>query len=83
VAGAVSGGCAGADPNCELTLPESTGAHFVATENYRPGVPADIYLPDQSEPAATLVLLPGGAWQTADRSGLAPLAERWRARVSR
>jgi acetyl esterase/lipase len=44
---------------------------------YLPGLGADIYRP--VAPAArtpVVVLLPGGAWRSADRSGLAPLAER-------
>jgi len=47
-----------------------------STENYLPGVAADVYLP--SSPAGrapVVVLIPGGGWRTADRRGLGPLAE--------
>ncbi len=51
--------------------------HFVATQEYLPGVEADVYLPAATtEPTAVVVLLPGGGWSTADRGGLAPLADR-------
>jgi acetyl esterase/lipase len=73
VAGAVSAACAGSDVG--VSSPGASGPQFAATEDYLPGVAADIYLPDQFDPAATIVLVPGGAWQTADRSGLAPLSE--------
>jgi acetyl esterase/lipase len=53
------------------------------TENYRPGLAADVYLP-AAQPARTtpgahvpvVVLIPGGAWLSADRTGLGPLATR-------
>lgn len=46
----------------------------VTIAEYRPGVEADLYvrLTDTLQPV--LVMIPGGAWETADRSGLAPLA---------
>ncbi|SDP48836.1 Acetyl esterase/lipase [Nakamurella panacisegetis] len=51
-------------------------AHFKQTQDYLPGVAADLYLP---APAAgrtpTVVLIPGGGWSSADRGGLAPLAD--------
>jgi acetyl esterase/lipase len=54
---------------------EPARSHLVDTEEYGPGVEADLYLPDQ--PAGPLVVMvPGGGWVTADRSGLGPLAER-------
>jgi acetyl esterase/lipase len=51
-------------------------SHPASTENYLPGVAADVYLP--SSPAGrtpVVVLIPGGGWRTADRRGLGPLAE--------
>ena len=51
------------------------GTDVVAsTEQYLPGVEADVYLPTSSGPRPIVVMVPGGAWRTADRSGLTPLA---------
>jgi acetyl esterase/lipase len=45
--------------------------------DYLPRVAADVYPPKVREPSTpVVVLIPGGGWVTADRSGLAPLAER-------
>ncbi len=49
------------------------------------GLEADLYLPDARPPgpATVVVLVPGGAWRSADNGGLAPLALRLRsARVA-
>jgi acetyl esterase/lipase len=46
-----------------------------ATTDYLPGVAADVHAPAGRAPRAVIVLVPGGAWRTADREGLAPLAE--------
>ncbi len=51
------------------------GEHLTRTSDYLPGRAADVYLPESAGPAAVVVLVPGGAWRTADRTGLAPLAE--------
>lgn len=56
--------------------PDKPLPRFVETADYLRGVPADLYLP--AEPAGrtpVVVLIPGGGWQSADRAGLAPLAE--------
>ncbi len=48
-----------------------------ATSEYLPGRAADVYLPareQSSDPVPIVLLVPGGGWQTADRTGLAPLA---------
>ncbi len=50
-----------------------------STSEYLPGVEADVYLPARQEqspssPVPIVLLVPGGGWQTADRTGLAPLA---------
>jgi acetyl esterase/lipase len=52
------------------------GPHFDRTSDYRTGVAADVYLPDGSGPAPVVVLVPGGGWSSAHRTGLGPLAER-------
>jgi acetyl esterase/lipase len=65
-------------PACSSETPVDRGQpslHMTGTEDYRPGVAADVYLPDKANPTATVVLVPGGGWQSADRTGLAPLAE--------
>ena len=68
---AVSGSTAGsASPHA------STGhTYLVGTEDYLPGRAADLYLPDSSGPSPLVVMVPGGGWLTAERGGLAPLAE--------
>jgi acetyl esterase/lipase len=50
--------------------------HFAGTHEVRAGVEADVYRPDRQGPAPVVVLVPGGGWSEADRTGLAPLAER-------
>ncbi len=45
-----------------------------ATEEYLPGVAADVFLPKAARRAPVVVLVPGGSWLTADRTGLLPLA---------
>jgi acetyl esterase/lipase len=44
------------------------------TEEYLEGVAADLYPVDGVEHAPVAVLIPGGGWVEADRSGLGPLA---------
>lgn len=64
--------CSSSGSNSRATLP-----HRVATADYRPGVGADVFLP--ATPPAHLplvVLVPGGGWTSADRTGLLPLADR-------
>jgi acetyl esterase/lipase len=49
---------------------------LVRTQEYLPGVSADVFLPVTARDRAPVVILvPGGSWRTANRSGLAPLAE--------
>lgn len=50
--------------------------HRVSTEDYLPGLGADLFVPDQVHRAPVVLLVPGGGWTTADRSGLRPLADR-------
>jgi acetyl esterase/lipase len=53
----------------------------VTTWEYLPGVEADLYLPARGRfrPVPLVVMIPGGGWQTADRTGLGQLAEALRA----
>ena len=50
--------------------------HRVATVDYLPGVGADVFLPPAAGTAPLVVLVPGGGWSIADRTGLRPLADR-------
>ena len=54
---------------------ESTWPGAVTVE-YLPGLAADIHPPTGASegPVPVVLLVPGGGWQTADRSGLSPLA---------
>jgi acetyl esterase/lipase len=58
----------------------STTPPPVRTWEYLPGVEADLYLPARAwwRPVPVVVMVPGGAWQTADRTGLGQLAEALR-----
>jgi acetyl esterase/lipase len=59
-----------ADPTAAARAPD-------LTSEYLPGLGADVYVPavgSQKEAVPVVLLVPGGGWQTADRSGLAPLA---------
>ncbi len=50
--------------------------HLSRTIDYLPGVAADVFLPAvPAASAAVVVLVPGGSWRTADRTGLRPLAD--------
>ncbi len=63
---------------CGLTAdaPPDQPPYHVVSQDYLPGVQADVYLPDGVSAAPVVVLVPGGAWLTADRTGLTPLAKR-------
>lgn len=71
---ALCAGCAsgpeGADPSRSATTP-SAGP---VSHEYRPGLAAFAHLPVGVRTAPVVVLIPGGGWQTADPSGLEPLA---------
>ena len=50
--------------------------HLTGTQDYLPGVAADVFLPHRTAvDPPVVVLVPGGAWRSADRSGLRPLAD--------
>lgn len=50
--------------------------HLDSTQEYLPGLAADTFLPATPSPdAPVVVLVPGGSWHTADRTGLRPLAD--------
>lgn len=55
--------------------------HLSRTTDYLPGVAADVFLPDATGTSApVVVLVPGGSWRSADRTGLRPLADSLAAR---
>lgn len=67
---------AGCSDQGQVASPESPAASMrVRTEDYLPGLAADVHLPRSGAPRAAVVLVPGGGWSSADPAGLAPLAE--------
>ena len=64
-------GCASSEPEPTTEPPGSPGA---GSTEYRDGLPATVDLPTGTEPAAVVVLVPGGGWSSADPGGLLPLA---------
>ena len=48
------------------------------SEDYLPGLRADVRVPAATGSAPLVVLVPGGGWQSADPTGLFPLAESLR-----
>ncbi|KGM13365.1 serine aminopeptidase domain-containing protein [Cellulomonas bogoriensis] len=79
--------CGAQDPAPSQTLPSAPEAEpeppappTVEPEpgegEYRAGLPAAVEIPpDRTDPAALVVLVPGGGWRSADPVGLAPLAD--------
>jgi acetyl esterase/lipase len=77
-AGLVVAACA--DTTSGTTAAETAGVtalaeHLTGTEEYLPGLAADVYLPPGRSTAPLVVIVPGGGWESADRSGLGPLAD--------
>jgi acetyl esterase/lipase len=64
-------GTTAADTAGATALPE----HLTTTEEYLPGLAADVYQPPGRSTAPLVVVVPGGGWESADRSGLGPLAD--------
>lgn len=46
----------------------------LAEGEYRPGLHANVFLPEATDAAPLVVMVPGGGWRTADPSGFADLA---------
>ena len=68
------------DTTTGTTAADTAGAtalaeHLTGTEEYLPGLAADVYRPPGRSGAALVVIVPGGGWESADRSGLGPLAD--------
>jgi acetyl esterase/lipase len=63
-------GCGGAGPARTADAPKAD-----LTAEYLPGRAATAYVPSRPD-GTVVVLVPGGGWQTADPSGLLPLAAR-------
>jgi acetyl esterase/lipase len=75
VASVAVSGC-GAVPVGDVDGPTTVSARAPdSTEEYLPGLEADLYLP-AGNPATSpvVVMVPGGGWTSADRAGLRPLA---------
>ena len=71
---ALAGGCSSA-PGDARPGPSTATVPPTSTSEYLPGLAADVYLPTPGDdPVPIVLLVPGGGWQTADRTGLAPLA---------
>jgi len=66
VGGSLLVGCAGDDGAADVPTTRGPG-------EYLPGVGVSVDLPVEA-PAAVVVLVPGGSWQTADPEGWSPLA---------
>lgn len=67
LAGACSAGGGEPDPG--------TGGDGTASHDYLPGLAAFPHLPSGVTSAPVVVLVPGGGWQSADPTGLMPLAQ--------
>ncbi|HEX6888760.1 MAG TPA: prolyl oligopeptidase family serine peptidase [Candidatus Nanopelagicales bacterium] len=75
LAATLAAGCGGSQaPTASAPAPS---APLTGTQAYLPGLEADVLLPDRARGAAVpvVLLVPGGSWQSADRTGLTPLAE--------
>ena len=73
-AGVLVASACGSGGNSNVLRPDAEFRR--STEEYLPGVEADVYVPAAAGRVPVVVMVPGGAWRTADRSGLTPLALR-------
>lgn len=64
-------------PMTTSTIPTTTTAPLPRSRpgEYRPGLEVDLFLPESTDRAPLVVMVPGGGWRTADPSGLTGLAE--------
>lgn len=63
--------------------PPAKGGVSVTTADFLPGVAADLHLPDRPgkrRHIPLIVMVPGGGWQTADRTGFGLLAQEFAAK---
>ena len=67
--------CASTSGNGDGGGPTGTPSAGPVSHEYRPGLAAFPHLPEGRNPAPVVVMIPGGGWQTADPTGLAPLAD--------
>lgn len=75
VAGVLLVACVGCSDPGDGGVSSSGSTEAASTEtDYLPGLGATVTLPD-GEPAAVVVLVPGGSWREAHPEGLLPLAE--------
>lgn len=69
-------GTPSATESSRVETPTAPAAQAAVTEDYLPGLAAQVRLPAESGPAPLIVLVPGGGWASADPTGLIPLAEQ-------
>jgi acetyl esterase/lipase len=69
-------GCSSPDDSARSASSSPRWSHLVATASYHSGLEADVFVPERRGAVPLVVMVPGGGWLTADRSGLTPLAER-------
>ncbi len=62
------------DPVAGSATPSHTYSAGPVSHEYRPGLAAFPHLPQGVTSAPVVVMIPGGGWQTADPTGLEPLA---------
>lgn len=71
---AVAVGCSGSDGGPTTGGPTRTPSAGPVSHEYRPGLAAFPHLPEGVTSAPVVVMIPGGGWETADPTGLEPLA---------
>ena len=71
---AVGAGCSGTDDGSTPSGPTRTPSAGPVSHEYRPGLAAFPHLPEGVTSAPVVVMIPGGGWETADPTGLEPLA---------
>ena len=71
---ALAAGCSGFDDGSTPSEPSRTPSAGPVSHEYRPGLAAFPHLPEGVTSAPVVVMIPGGGWETADPSGLEPLA---------
>lgn len=81
VLSAVAVGLAGCSPAADAPAgPSRSPSAGPTRHDYRPGLPAFAHLPEGVSEAPVVVMIPGGGWQSADPTGLEPLAAALAAR---
>lgn len=66
--------CSGTPDDPDAAAGDGADVSVPASHDYRPGLPAYLHLPTGVTAAPVVVIIPGGGWQSADPTGLQPLA---------